>query len=205
MSFEKYKQIYHEFSEDADFINKTIKKLNFDIESKILDIGTGIGAMSTLLALNGFNILTGEPKEDQDKIGWNLNDGNIHYKEHERHFWNDWKESAKILGVRDKIIFQNFNAEKLPFADKSFDGIFLYDSIQHIKRREIALSECIRVLNYEGIIVVIEWTEKAIEDDYKKFGYKIEFVDPRLYINEEDFSVDVFEGEIVKIYIIRKK
>ncbi|MBY8982527.1 MAG: hypothetical protein KGD57_06245, partial [Candidatus Lokiarchaeota archaeon] len=79
------------------------------------------------------------------------------------------------------------------------------DSIQHIKRREIALSECIRVLNYEGIIVVIEWTEKAIEDDYKKFGYKIEFVDPRLYINEEDFSVDVFEGEIVKIYIIRKK
>ncbi|GAG21489.1 unnamed protein product, partial [marine sediment metagenome] len=61
MSLEKYKEVIHkDFLKDIDFINKTIIKLNLPPDSKIIDIGTGIGAMSILLALNNLNVLTGE-------------------------------------------------------------------------------------------------------------------------------------------------
>ena len=59
MSLEKYKEVIHkDFLKDIDFIDKTIKHLNIQSDSKILDIGTGIGAMAILLALNNFTVLT---------------------------------------------------------------------------------------------------------------------------------------------------
>ena len=112
-----YKKIFHEFATDADFINKTIKKLNLSKNSRILDIGTGIGAMSTLLALNGFHVLTGEPEKEPKGDKWNHHD-HLHGDSTENHHdnngecnweaWNDWRVSAKALGVEDKIKFQYF-------------------------------------------------------------------------------------------------
>ena len=139
MSLERYKKIIHEdFTKDIEFINETIKKLKLDKNSKILDVGTGIGAMSILLALNGFYVLTGEPEVDPERDAWNHNDHHHgdnqanHHENHEEHnweAWNDWRESAKALGVEDKIKYQNFNIEDLPFSNEIFDGIFLYDTL----------------------------------------------------------------------------
>ena len=56
-----------------------------------------------------------------------------------------------------------------------------------------------------GIIVIIEWTKKQIEEDYKKYGYKIEFVDPREYLKRSDILIDVLEGDVVNIFLLRKK
>ena len=101
-------------------------------------------------------------------------------------------------------IFQNFDAQALPFEDYSFDGIFLYDALQHIQDRKLALNECLRVLNEDGVIVVIEWSEGQIEKEYKKYGYKIDFIDPQDYIIREDISFKVFKGETINFYLIRK-
>lgn len=214
LSLKKYKQIFREFAEEVEFMDKNIKKLNLDKSSKILDIGTGMGAMLTLLALNGFSVLTGEPKVDHEING----EGNHHhhhdkshedhkYKNHEEHDWDSWsgwRDSAKKLGVENKIKFQNFDVQDLPFEDSSFDGIFLYDALQHIQNRELALKECLRVLNDKGIIVVIEWSKNQIEKEYKKYGYKIDFIDPKDYLKEEDISIEVSKGESINFYILRK-
>ena len=209
-----YKKNFREFVTDADFINKTIKSLNLAKNSKILDIGTGIGAMSTLLALNGFHVLTGEPEIDPERDKMNEHDhqyGDFKENHHENHEecnwgdWNDWRESAKVLGVEDRIKYQYFDVEDLPFSNEAFDGIFLYDTLQHVKNREIALNKCLRTLNSNGVIVVIEWTMKQIEEDYKNYGYKIEFIDPRDYIKQADVSTKLLKGDAVNIYILRKK
>lgn len=212
---EKYKKTIHEdFTKDIELINETIKELNLDKNSKILDVGTGIGAMSILLALNGFYVLTGEPEVDPERDDWNHHDHHHgdsqenHHEDHEEHnwkAWNDWRESAKVLGVKDKIKYQNFDVQELSFSDESFDGVFLYDTLQHVKNREIAFSECLRVLRANGVVAVIEWTKKQIEEEYKKYGYKIDFINPRDYLKNNDISIETLNGDAVNIYLLRKK
>jgi SAM-dependent methyltransferase len=212
MNLKKYKQIFGEFSEDAEFIDEVIKKLNLEKDSKILDIGTGIGAMSCLLGLNGFNILTGEPEVDLERNNWDYSHQHCHdeshkqpHENHDWKAWGDWKESAKSLGVLNKIKFQYFDAQDLPFDDESLDGIFMYDSLQHIQNRELALKECIRVLKPDGKIIVIEWTKKKIKEEYKKYGYKIDFINPEEFINRNEISIELNPGRNVNIYILRQK
>jgi ubiquinone/menaquinone biosynthesis C-methylase UbiE len=203
MNLDKYKEIFREFAEDAELMEKNIKSLNLDKESKILDIGTGMGAMATLLALNNFYVLTGEPELDLESH----NHGEKFHQHHEEHddgAWNSWKESAKILGVENLIKFQHFDAQNLPFEDESFDGIFLYDALQHIQDRKLALSECLRILNKDGVIVVIEWSKQQIEKDYKKYGFKIDFIDPQDYIEQKDISIQISKGETINFFIIGK-
>ncbi|MHA2120521.1 MAG: class I SAM-dependent methyltransferase, partial [Promethearchaeota archaeon] len=156
MDLSSYKETFREFADNADFINEKIDLLKLDKDSKILDIGTGIGAMSILLALKGFKVLTGEPEEDPEKYEfehWHSHNSDVpHEKDHIHHHdydweaWDNWEQSAKVLGVVDKIVYQHFDAQDLPFEDGLFDGIFFYDSLQHIENRELALRECLRVL-----------------------------------------------------------
>ncbi|MHA2288847.1 MAG: rRNA adenine N-6-methyltransferase family protein, partial [Promethearchaeota archaeon] len=42
----KYKEIFGEFATDTDFVNEVVSSLNLENDSKILDVGTGMGAMS---------------------------------------------------------------------------------------------------------------------------------------------------------------
>lgn len=208
MSLDKFKEVIHDdFARNAEFIDRTIKQLNLDKTSKILDIGSGLGAMSIILALNGFNVLTGEPEVDPERDNYDQYlQGEGEKEDHDHHdfFESDWKESAKVVGVENQINFQYFDAQDLPFPDESFDGIFLYDTLQHIQKRYLALIECIRILNPNGVICVIEWNEKSIEEDYKKYGFKIDFIDPREILTRKEVSIEVILGTYVNIYIIRK-
>jgi len=72
--------------------------------------------MSIILAVNGFDVMTGSPEKD----GTNIHRGDDHCNGHEHHSIPDfnWKEIAKEVGVekKKKISFRCLNAEKLPFS-----------------------------------------------------------------------------------------
>ncbi len=211
MSLKKFmKAIHEDFTKDADFINATLNNLNLDKNSKILDIGTGLGAMAILLALNDFNVLTGEPEFDPERDKWEhheLHHGKAHGDHHEQHqneYEFNWRESAKTVGVEHKIKYQHFDAQDLPFPDDTFDGIFMYDTLQHINKREIALKECLRVIKSSGIVSVIEWNKNSIEQDEKKYGFTIDYIDPKDILKQDNISIEKFKGKFVNMYILRK-
>ena len=65
MDFQEMKINFGEhFARYADFIDETVRELRIPTDSQILDIGTGYGTMALILAYNGFNVITGEPEED---------------------------------------------------------------------------------------------------------------------------------------------
>lgn len=178
----------------------------------MLDVGTGFGAMAILLAINGLTVITGQPKEDIDhgKNGENHGEQHeIHQQEqhelrnHEKYSFN-WEENAKTVGVEDQIKFQHLSIQKLPFPEKYFDGIFMYDTLQHIKDKPTALNDCFRVIKPGGLICVIEWNEKSIKADYKKHGFMLDYIDPKDFLRREDIQIKTHQGEYVNIFIIQK-
>ena len=110
MNFEEVKRIldkktHGEFSFYADFVNESIKKLDLSKNSKILDIGTGWGIMAILLALNGYNVLAGEPEAKAEER-------HAEKHHHQKDTQPNWKESAKAVGVIDKVNYQHLDAAR---------------------------------------------------------------------------------------------
>jgi chemotaxis methyl-accepting protein methylase len=86
--------------------------------------------MCSVLALNGYEVLTGEPE-------------NFKYEDHRQHDVHnhdhalfDWRRIVEKVGVKDKIMFKYFDVLNSNFAEKQFDAVFLYDTLQHLKEIE---------------------------------------------------------------------
>jgi SAM-dependent methyltransferase len=186
-----------DWTHDIGLIDKVINYLNLEKSSKILDIGTGFGIMAISLAVAGYDVLTGEPKEKDE---WQE-----HYEEHNWENYVDWRNSAKSFGVANKIQFKHFNAELLPFSEELFDAVFLYDALQHIVDRAKALQESLRVMKSNGIVCVIEVNDYGIKY-YKEHEayFDTEKVDPRDYIKRDDIAIEVIPGDFSDAYILRK-
>jgi ubiquinone/menaquinone biosynthesis C-methylase UbiE len=185
MSLEKIKEILGEkFSRDADFLESIIRSLSLDKRSKILDVGTGWGFMAITLALHGYDVITGEPENAK---------------------WADWKSRAKLVDVEDKITFKPFYAENLPFENETFDAIFLYTSLHHVEDKSSAINEMLRVMKHNGYLIIIELTEKGVEQIRKRHIHHPDAVNAEDFIKKINLDVDVKESKYLNAYIFRNK
>ena len=126
--------------------NRILEHLDLPTESKVLDVGTGMGWFAIVLALNGFTVLTGEPGSDDS----------IYAKQ-------DWQGNAQKVGVADRISFQAFSASDLPFDDAAFDAIFFFGVLHHVEEelRTQVLKEAFRTVTPEGVVAFIEPTKQT--------------------------------------------
>jgi demethylmenaquinone methyltransferase / 2-methoxy-6-polyprenyl-1,4-benzoquinol methylase len=91
--------------------------------------------------------------------------------------------NASMLAVgRDRMIDAGLNvpaaqcnAEKLPFADNSFDCVIVAFGLRNMTHKEIALKEMQRVLKTGGRLLVLEFSKvwQPIEKIYDAYSFKL--------------------------------
>lgn len=183
------KTLGNQFAFMFNEINPVIQRLQLEETAKILDIGTGAGWMAIILALKNYKVITGEPKDD-----------NSEYAKQK------WLESARKANVDHMITYIPFNAEVMPFEDSSFDVIFILGSLHHINNKEAAFKECYRILKLNGIVCVFEPNSEAIKNIRKgKYPTHPDAVDPRDYIQDLHFLLELVERPFYDTYILRKQ
>ncbi len=118
--------------------NLVIQKLPWNGQGKVLDIGTGAGALAIELA-----------KRFPESIVRGIDNwGKL---------WNYSKlkceKNAKLEGVANQVVFQKASASNLPFRDGEFDAIvsnFVYHEVRDTKDKNKLINESFRVLKKGG-------------------------------------------------------
>ena len=76
---------------------------------------------------------------------------------------NNLKFARERYKGRDNIELRLLDAHKLPFDDKSFDVVILYEAIYYLAHPEMFLNECHRVMRKNGMLVICmvnkEWSD----------------------------------------------
>ncbi|OSC41146.1 class I SAM-dependent methyltransferase [Mycobacterium decipiens] len=126
--------------------------------SHILDVGSGGGLFTNYIA---------DQRPDLNIIGIDLSEPQLK------------RASKRMRAYADRVKFQQGDATKLDFADRSFDGVISYGSIKHWTSREAGFAECVRVLKSAGPLLVTDADRSATFEDAKDFikHYKA----PRLF------------------------
>ena len=94
--------------------------------SRLLDVGCGVGWSTHAFALKGY-----------DAVGFDLKVSAFEPPPHDR---------CQLLGA---------SATEIPLADESFDAVVCYQCIEHVDNPELGLDEMVRVCRPGGIVVVV--------------------------------------------------
>ncbi len=169
---QKVGEVFHSIASKYDVMNDVMsagmhrgwKRFAVDVSGvkvgdKVLDIAGGSGDLSKLFA---------------KKVGVNLikNPGEV--------ILTDINASMLAVG-RDRMIDEGLsvpamqcNAEKLPFADNTFDCVIVAFGLRNMTHKGIALKEMQRVLKIGGRLLVLEFSKvwQPLEKLYDAYSFK---------------------------------
>jgi SAM-dependent methyltransferase len=123
---------------NPDFLELMGKRFSLDRVKDVLDVGCGVGHWGRLLA----NVLPGSARvQGVDREA----------------FWVERATArAAAHGLADRFSYQVAVAEKLPFADESFDLVTCQTVLIHMPDPGAAVDEMVRVARPGGLILVAE-------------------------------------------------
>jgi len=136
MKMIKLEKIFVNFSARArniKIIEQLFSQIDLSNVKKVLEVGCGIGVLSSYLA---------------EKYEWEVTGIDLDPEQIER-AKNDYRENKYIK-------FLEANATKLPFGDNEFDLVLSVDAMHHIPNRNEAFDEINRVLKSDGFYVLVD-------------------------------------------------
>jgi len=133
-----YKSFGFDIDKERDFIIEKAQPVYGDI----LEAGTGKGHFALSLARAGYDFTTFDISETEQAFA---------------------KLNLRYFGLEKKVIFRIENGENLSFEDKSFDVIFAVNILHHLINPYKVIDEFIRVLSFEGKIVISDFTREGLE------------------------------------------
>jgi ubiquinone/menaquinone biosynthesis C-methylase UbiE len=184
------KKLYQNYGFDIDKERKFVLDKAEPLFGDILEVGTGKGHFSLVLAKEGYRFISVDvSKEEQDMAKLNL----------------------CYFGLEESVDFRIEDAEHLSFEDKSFDTIFSINTVHHLKNPFKVMDEFIRILSFEGKIFLSDFTKKGFEildkihatDGRIHEKTNIALYDVREYFKNKGFVIDQHESkfqEMLSIY-----
>jgi SAM-dependent methyltransferase len=147
---------YDEISRNiADAIEHAVARLQPETGERILDLATGTGWGSRLIAQRVPGVkVTGADIAD---------------------VMLDYAREAAAKAELD-IDYRHADAESLPFADRSFDGVISTFGVMFVGKPEAAVAELARVVRPGGRIVLATW--KHDSNVFQMFGVLKKFMPP---------------------------
>src|SRR5688572_17353185 len=124
----------------------------------ILDIAGGTGDLASRLA---------------EKVG---STGRVCLVDINAAMLNRGRERLIDRGVVGNVFYTQANAERLPFADNTFDCVTMAFGLRNVTQKENALSEIFRVLKPGGRLLVLEFSKPVIPllaTVYERYSFSI--------------------------------
>jgi demethylmenaquinone methyltransferase/2-methoxy-6-polyprenyl-1,4-benzoquinol methylase len=128
------------FGIDQRWRKLTARALELGDTSRVLDLATGTCDLAIRVAAHapGVSVVGVDPSERMLEVG---------------------QRKLERLGLADRIKLEVGDAQRLPFADRSFDGVCIAFGIRNVPDRSRALAEMARVTRPGGRIAILELSE----------------------------------------------
>ena len=124
-------------SQAAVLEDKIFKNIDFKGATKILEIGSGVGAQTEILL---------KRYPEAHITGVELSEVQL----------NTAKSYIGSKFDKSRYSYYNANAETLPFENDSFDAVYICWVLEHVPNPQRIIDECFRVLKPKGIITISE-------------------------------------------------
>ena len=190
--YSERKQLYKSHGFDIDQEREFVLDKAEPLYGDILEVGTGKGHFTLTLAKEGYKFTTVDiSKEEQEIARLNL----------------------RYYGLESSVDFRIENAEQLSFEDKSIDIIFSINTIHHLNTPFKVIDEFIRIISFEGKIIISDFTDKGfyvLDKIHSAEGRmhekaSITLHDIKEYLSRKGFKVERYESKFQKVLAAYKQ
>jgi len=179
-----YKSFGYNIEQERDFI---LDK-SHPVYGDILEAGTGKGYFALTLAKAGYSFITFDISETEQAFA---------------------KLNLKYFGLDNQVDFRIENGEHLSFKDASFDIIFSVNTLHHLVNPYEVIDEFIRVLSFEGKIIIADFTKEGLKIIDKIHAFegrthgagKITLSDIENYLVNKGFRIQKHKSNFQEILI----